>query len=80
MVRTKGKEAKCTWHFVERPEEYNHLEELTIEVRLKCILHKYYGNKLNGLICVTIESKWLAPVGILMNIRVPQKAGNFLIG
>jgi hypothetical protein len=58
---------------VERPEENNHLEDVRVQVRiiLKWILKKFYGNKLKGFICITIEGKWLVLIDAVMNILVP---------
>jgi hypothetical protein len=73
--KVQGKGEKYTGYFVQIPEENDHLGDLRVQDRiiLNCILKKEYGRTLKVLICITTESKWLALVEMVINIRVPLK-------
>jgi hypothetical protein len=66
--------------FSGRPEVKNHLEDLVADGRiiLKCILEQVGWRGMDLIDMAEDSDSWWSVVNAVMNVRVPETAGNFL--
>jgi hypothetical protein len=69
-------EEKWMQEFLRKPEEESSLEALCGR-RISKFIWKEVGEGVDGIYVAQGKAEWRAAVNTVMNLRVPQNAGNF---